>query len=87
MPDTSGRARRRGLHLLVGGSLLLVYLALAALGPWVVPYGPNDQDLLGVLAPASGEHWLGTDQIGRDLLSRLVVGARFTLTAAVASVA
>jgi ABC-type dipeptide/oligopeptide/nickel transport system permease subunit len=78
--------RRRGLHLLVGGGLLLVYLTLAALGPWVVPYGENDQDLLGVLAPASGEHWLGTDQIGRDLLSRLVVGARFTLTAAVVSV-
>jgi ABC-type dipeptide/oligopeptide/nickel transport system permease subunit len=70
----------------VGSGLLLAYLTLAALGPWVVPYGENDQDLLGVLAPASGEHWLGTDQIGRDLLSRLVVGARFTLTAAVVSV-
>jgi ABC-type dipeptide/oligopeptide/nickel transport system permease subunit len=55
-------------------------------GPWLTPYGENDQDLLGVLAPASAEHWLGTDQIGRDLLSRLVGGARFTLTAAVVSV-
>ena len=87
MPEPGGRVRRRrGLHLVVGGGLLLVYLALAILGPWVAPYGANDQDLLGVLAPASGEHWLGTDQIGRDLLSRLVVGARFTLTAAVVSV-
>src|SRR5262245_24249388 len=74
VPDTSSRARGRGLHLVVGGGLLLVYLGLAALGPWLVPYGPNDQDLLGVLSPASGGHWLGTDQIGRDLLSRLVVG-------------
>src|SRR5262245_20583259 len=79
--------RRRGLHLLVGGGLLLAYVALAALGPWLAPYGENEQDLLGMLSPASGEHWLGTDQIGRDLLSRLVVGARFTLTAAVVSVA
>jgi ABC-type dipeptide/oligopeptide/nickel transport system permease subunit len=71
----------------VGGGLLLGYVALAALGPWMAPYGPNDQDLLGVLAPASREHWLGTDQIGRDLLSRVVVGARFTLTVAVVSVA
>jgi ABC-type dipeptide/oligopeptide/nickel transport system permease subunit len=70
----------------VGGSLLFLYVALAALGPWVAPYGENEQDLLGVLAPASQEHWLGTDQIGRDLLSRLVVGTRFTLTAAVVSV-
>ena len=75
-------SRRRGMHLLVGGGLLLAYVALAALGPWLAPYGENEQDLLGVLAPASPEHWLGTDQIGRDLLSRIVLGARFTLTAA-----
>jgi ABC-type dipeptide/oligopeptide/nickel transport system permease subunit len=87
MPEPGGRTgRRRGLHLLVGGGLLLGYAALAVLGPWAAPYGENDQDLLGVLAPASGEHWLGTDQIGRDLLSRLVVGTRFTLTAAIVSV-
>jgi ABC-type dipeptide/oligopeptide/nickel transport system permease subunit len=79
--------RRRGAHLPVGGALLLAYVALAALGPWLAPYGENEQDLLGVLSPASAEHWLGTDQIGRDLLSRLIVGARFTLTAAVVSVA
>src|SRR5262245_1116925 len=78
--------RRRGLQLAVGGGLLLVYVTLAAVGPWLIPYGENAQDLLGILAPASAEHWLGTDQIGRDLLSRLVVGARFTLTGAVASV-
>ncbi|HEX2500106.1 MAG TPA: ABC transporter permease [Methylomirabilota bacterium] len=86
MPESGRWIRRRGLHLPVGGSLLFLYVALAALGPWVAPYGENEQDLLGVLAPASQEHWLGTDQIGRDLLSRLVVGTRFTLTAAVVSV-
>ena len=43
--------RERRLHLAVGGSLLLVYLALAALGPWLAPFGPNEQDLLEVLAP------------------------------------
>ena len=92
-PDALGAGRRRAtrrrrrLHLLVGGGLLLGYVALAALGPWLAPYGENEQDLLGVLEPASAAHWLGTDQIGRDLLSRLIVGARFTLTAAVVSVA
>jgi ABC-type dipeptide/oligopeptide/nickel transport system permease subunit len=79
--------RRRGLQLGVGGTILLGYVALATLGPSLAPYGENEQDLLGVLSPASAEHWLGTDQIGRDLLSRLIVGARFTLTAAVVSVA
>ena len=74
------------MHLLVGGGLLLAYVALAAFGPWLAPYGENEQDLLGVLAPASPAHWLGTDQIGRDLLSRIVLGARFTLTAAIVSV-
>jgi ABC-type dipeptide/oligopeptide/nickel transport system permease subunit len=88
VPDARRAPRPwRRLHLAVGGGLLLGYVALAALGPWMAPYGPNDQDLLGVLAPASREHWLGTDQIGRDLLSRVVVGARFTLTVAVVSVA
>jgi ABC-type dipeptide/oligopeptide/nickel transport system permease subunit len=61
-------------------------VVLAAFGPWLAPYGENEQDLLGVLARASREHWLGTDQVGRDLLSRIVVGARFTFTAAIVSV-
>ena len=85
MPDSSGRGRRRrGLHLVVGSGLLLVYLTLAAFGQWVAPYGGNDQDLLNVLAAPSREHLLGTDQVGRDLLSRLILGTRFTLTVAVA---
>jgi ABC-type dipeptide/oligopeptide/nickel transport system permease subunit len=88
VPET-GRWRRprRPAQLLVGGAFLLAYGGLAAFGPWVVPYGANEQDLLGVLSPASAEHWLGTDQIGRDLLARLVAGTRFTLTAALVSVA
>jgi ABC-type dipeptide/oligopeptide/nickel transport system permease subunit len=75
-----------GWHLGAGGGVLALYAAVALLGPWLAPYDANDQDLLGVLRPASTEHWLGTDQIGRDLLSRLVLGTRFTLTAAVACV-
>src|SRR5262245_51631611 len=81
------RPRRARSHLVAGGAVLAVYALVAILGPWLAPYGANDQDLLDVLAPATSAHWLGTDQIGRDLFSRLLVGTRFTLVAALISVA
>jgi len=65
--------------------MLALYLLVALFGHWLAPYGGNDQDLLNVLAAPSREHLLGTDQVGRDLLSRLILGTRFTLTVAVAS--
>lgn len=64
---------------------LTLYLALAfigllvivsAFGPWLVPHDPLTQDLADMLAPPSGNHWLGTDNLGRDVLTRLVIGAR-----------
>jgi ABC-type dipeptide/oligopeptide/nickel transport system permease subunit len=79
--------RRRNLPLAIGGTLLALYAALALFGPWLTPQDPNAQDLLAVLELPSAAHWLGTDQIGRDLLARLIVGARFTLSAALLAVA
>jgi ABC-type dipeptide/oligopeptide/nickel transport system permease subunit len=84
---TRGRRLPRNLYLAIGGTILGLYVALAVLGPWLAPYDSNEQDLLNILLPPSAEHLLGTDPIGRDLLSRLIVGTRFTLTAALASVA
>lgn len=78
--------RRRNWPLWTGGGLLLAYAAIALLGPSLAPVDPNAQDLLAVLETPSGEHWLGTDQIGRDLFARLIVGTRFTLSAALLSV-
>ena len=72
--------RERNIYLWVGGAMLVLYLLVALLGRWLAPYGGNDQDLLNVLAAPSKEHLLGTDQVGRDLLSRLILGTRFTLT-------
>ena len=60
---------------------------LAMIGSLVTPYDPNAQDLMAALDPPSAAHWLGADQIGRDLLSRLIVGTRYTLSVTVASVA
>jgi peptide/nickel transport system permease protein len=63
--------------------LALTLIALFALGavlaPLIAPYDPLAQDLASRLEPPSGAHWLGTDQLGRDILSRLLYGSRISL--------
>lgn len=62
------------------GLLILLVLVLAAiLAPSLTVYGPYDQDLARRLSPPSADHWLGTDDLGRDIYSRLLHGARITL--------
>ena len=80
------RIRRNGFFFPVGAALLLMFLVLAAFGPQIVPYDPNAQDLLALLDPPSMQHWFGTDEVGRDILSRVIVGTRITLAIAVSSV-
>jgi peptide/nickel transport system permease protein len=58
---------------------LLAVLVLAAGAPWLAPVGPGTQDLAHVLSGPSAAHWLGTDRLGRDVLSRLMAGGRVTL--------
>jgi ABC-type dipeptide/oligopeptide/nickel transport system permease subunit len=82
-----GWRRRRNWPLRVGATMLGFYALVAALGPLLPGIDPNAQELLAVLEPPSRAHWLGTDNIGRDLFARLVVGTRFTLAAALLSVA
>ncbi|MCP8937579.1 ABC transporter permease [Alsobacter sp. SYSU M60028] len=81
------RRRRPNLHLLVGGSLLGLFVALAVLGPTLAPYDPMAQDLFATMEPPTAAHWLGADQVGRDILSRIMAGTRYTLSIALASVA
>jgi peptide/nickel transport system permease protein len=52
-----------------------VVVFLAIFGPWIEPYPPQEQDLLAASEPPSPEHWLGTDGLGRDILSRIIAGA------------
>jgi len=63
----------------VGAAIVLVVAAVALLAPWLAPYDPLAVDLARKLAPPSAAHWLGTDQTGRDVLSRLLWGARPSL--------
>lgn len=54
-------------------------LLIAALADWVAPHDPLDTDFLAMFAPPSSTHWLGTDAFGRDVLSRIIFGARTAL--------
>jgi peptide/nickel transport system permease protein len=76
----------RNTSLVCGLGLLSVLVALAAFAPLIAPYGPNDQLLGDTLAPVSGAHWLGTDELGRDIWSRLLYGGRIDLLVGVTAV-
>ena len=63
--------------------LLVAILLVCILAPVVAPYDPNAQDLTQVLAKPSAAHWLGCDQTGRDIFSRIIYGGRTALVSAV----
>ena len=66
-------------------AVVLGWLAIAVIWPLLVPYGPTAQQLGGRYAPPSAEHWLGTDNLGRDVLSRILAGSRSVLIVGLAS--
>lgn len=66
-----------------GAAIVLLLVAIAILAPVLAPYPYDDTDLLGAWAPPSSVHWVGTDKLGRDILSRLMFGARTSLTVSV----
>jgi peptide/nickel transport system permease protein len=70
-------------------ALILVagFLLTAAFAPWISPYSPIKIDVLHKLQAPSAAHWFGTDHLGRDLLSRIIYGARTALMIAIVSVA
>lgn len=66
--------------------LLILIIFLAIFGPWIVPYDPLASNTAQALKPPSAAHWFGTDQLGRDILSRVVVATRLDFFIAAASV-
>ena len=76
--------RRRGA--LVGLAVVLLFVAMALLAPWLAPYDPIETSWSAVRKAPSAAHWFGTDDIGRDVLSRVVWGTRASLLAGVVSV-
>lgn len=78
------RGRRRPVT--AAAAIAVVLLVLAALGaPWLAPYAYDHQDTTATLQGPSAAHWLGTDRLGRDLYSRLLYGARVSITIGLAT--
>jgi peptide/nickel transport system permease protein len=67
---------RARVGLYFAAAFIALLLIVVAFGPWIVPYDPIAQDLRHPFAPPTAAHWLGTDNLGRDVLSRLMIGAR-----------
>jgi peptide/nickel transport system permease protein len=81
----AGKVRRHP-RLFVGGALVLMLAMTAALAPRIAPYDPVAVDASQSLEPPSVAHWLGTDDLGRDVLSRVIWGARISLSVGLISV-
>jgi peptide/nickel transport system permease protein len=81
-----GFIRRRHWTFFVGSTIFLIILVLLLIAPWISPYNPAQQSLRLRLNAPSALHWLGTDHLGRDLLSRVLIGGRFTVTIAAVTV-
>ena len=80
-PRREGALRRllRDKVAVAAGLVLVFIVVAAACAPWVAPYDPYRIDLTRVMLPPDSVHWLGTDTNGRDILSRIIFGARNTL--------
>ncbi len=78
--------RRYGLPAL-GALIVFAWLALALAAPLVAPYAPDAVDVTVRLQPPGAVHWLGTDELGRDVLSRLIYGARVSMLTGIVVVA
>lgn len=82
-----GRRRRYPAKLWVGGTIVLALLILAAFAPLIAPHPFDGMSLLKRFKPPTAEHWLGTDDYGRDVLSRVLYGARLSLVMGFAATA
>lgn len=80
------RAIRQQPLAVVGLTLVAVFVLCAVFAPWISPQDPAQLNLTGRLLPPGHQHWLGTDELGRDILSRTIYGARISMTVAVSVV-
>ena len=76
----------RNRAAVAGAAVVLLFLLVAILAPWLAPYDPGAQALDSGLSGPSRAHWLGQDRLGRDLLSRLVYGARISVAVGLGTV-
>ncbi|PYQ42953.1 MAG: peptide ABC transporter permease, partial [Acidobacteria bacterium] len=74
----AGNARHNPLAA-IGVVLVLIFVIFALFAPWIAPQDPAAIELPTRLSSPSSAHWLGTDELGRDILSRLIYGARISM--------
>jgi len=77
---------RRNPRMIIGGLIVLMWVFLALFAPIVAPYDPKAVKVDEALQPPNAQHWLGTDDLGRDMLSRVIWGARISLSVGFISV-
>ncbi len=72
--------------VVAGLIVILLFVLVALLAPVIAPYDPYEQDYYNMLSDPSAEHWLGTDSLGRDVLSRIIYGTRISLLVGITSI-
>jgi len=80
------RTFSRNRLAVAGAVVVAVLVVVAVFAPWLAPWDPNRLDTKRILSPPSTSHWFGTDQLGRDVLSRVVYGSRVSLAVGFVSV-
>lgn len=71
---------------IIGGTIILLFVVLALFASWIAPYDPNVPDWMAIRAAPNAAHWFGTDDLGRDVLSRVIFGTQASLAAGMVSV-
>lgn len=82
----AGSVLRRNRNALLGTVIICIFLVIAVIGPWIAPYDPYAITLADRFQPPGATHWFGTDNLGRDILSRVLVGARISMYVGVLTV-
>jgi peptide/nickel transport system permease protein len=77
--NTAAALGRRNLLASIGMALVAVFVIFALFAPWIAPQNPSNIDLPSRLEPPGATHWFGTDELGRDIFSRIIYGARISM--------
>ena len=80
------RRFRRNRFAMAGGAVVVLLFLISFFASWITPYDPDSLDLYHVLTPPSIQHWFGTDDLGRDVFTRMLFGARISLKVGFVSV-
>ena len=85
--NTAAALGRRNVLAAAGMVMVAIFVAVALFAPWIAPHSPSDLDLPSRLQPPSASHWFGTDELGRDILSRVIYGAQISMLVGISVVA